>query len=77
MDGIISKFPQALLPGLLTFIGALVGALVAFLGVAITALFTSRNNNKNIFIQTVTSERAKWRQFLGKKRQSFAGSYIS
>jgi hypothetical protein len=76
MDEIISKFPQALLSSLLTFIGALVGALVAFLGVSITAFFTSRNNNKNIFIQMITSE-PNGTNLYGKKQQSFAGSYIS
>jgi hypothetical protein len=38
----------------LSFFGAVVGA-------GIPAFFTSRNNNKNIFINTVTTERAKWR----------------
>lgn len=37
----------------------------------ITAFFTSRNNKKNIFINTVTGERAKWRDELRRDTAEF------
>ena len=39
-------------------------ALIAVVGVFITALVALRNNNKNLLIKTVTDERAKWRNEL-------------
>jgi hypothetical protein len=41
-------------------------ALIAVLGISITAAMALKNNNKNILIKTVTDERAKWREELRK-----------
>jgi hypothetical protein len=60
-----------LLVAVVGFLGAIVGATVSFAGVALTAFFTSRNNNKNIFINTVTNERAKWRDELRNNTAEF------
>jgi hypothetical protein len=59
------------LVALVALLGAVVGATVSFIGVALTTFFTSRNNNKNIFINTVTSERAKWRDELRNNTAEF------
>lgn len=56
---------------LVTILVALVGFLGALVGVGVTAFYTSRNNNKNIFINTVTTERAKWRDELRKDTAEF------
>lgn len=56
---------------LVGLVGVLFGAMLSLVGVAITAFFTSRNNNKNIFINTVTSERAKWRDELRSNTAEF------
>ena len=41
--------PQiTIIVALVAFVGAVFGAIFSFVGVAITAFFTSRNNNKNI-----------------------------
>jgi hypothetical protein len=50
---------------------AVLSFLGAVIGVSITAFFTSRNNNKNIFIGTVTTERAKWRDELRNHTAEF------
>ena len=64
--------PQiTILVALVGFVGAVFGAIFSFVGVAITAFFTSRNNNKNIFINTVTNERAKWRDELRRDTAEF------
>lgn len=52
-------------------LGVLVGAVLGLTGVAVTAFFAFRNNGKNIFINTVTSERAKWRDDLRKNTAEF------
>ena len=49
---------------MLSFLGAVIG-------VSITAFFTSRNNNKNILVGTVTTERAKWRDELRNHTAEF------
>jgi hypothetical protein len=54
------KILEALTSGIFVIAVAVVG----LLGVIVTAFFTSKNNNKNIFINTVTGERAKWRNDL-------------
>jgi len=51
--------------------GVLAGALLALVGVAITNYFSTRNNSKNIFIGTVTKERATWRGELRTHVASF------
>src|SRR6516165_5736392 len=64
--------PQiTILVALVAFVGAVFGAIFSFVGVAITAFLTSRNNNKNIFINTVTNERAKWRDELRRDTAEF------
>jgi len=41
--------PQiTIIVALVAFVGAVFGAIFSFVGVAITAFFTSRNNNKNL-----------------------------
>ncbi len=55
----------------LTGIFVLLAAFIALLGVSLTALLTSRNNNKNIFINMVTRERAKWREELRRDTSEF------
>lgn len=49
---------------LLGFIGVLVGAVIGFLGSLFGSWVSFRQNDKNLFVQTVTNERAKWRQDL-------------
>lgn len=61
----------AMLVAVVAFAGVVLGAIFSFVGVAITAFFTSRNNNKNIFINTVTTERAKWRDELRNHAAEF------
>lgn len=61
MEPALNELSKAYLPGVFAFITALVGALFALVGVAITNYFSTRNNNKNLFIDTVTKERASWR----------------
>lgn len=63
-DIVDSNASTAILPALLSFLGAVVG-------VAITVFYASKNNNKNIFINTVTTERAKWRDELRKDTAEF------
>lgn len=50
---------------------ALLAAFVALFGVSLTAFLTSQNNNKNIFINVVTRERAKWREELRRDVSEF------
>jgi gluconate kinase len=70
-DAMDSNAPITVLVALVGFLAALIGAMFGFIGVAVTAFFTSRNNNKNIFINTVTSERAKWRDELRNNTAEF------
>jgi len=71
--------PQiTILVALVAFVGVMFGAIFSFVGVAITAFFTSRNNNKNIFINAVTNERAKWREgpdYVGTIKVPEAGTW--
>jgi hypothetical protein len=46
-------------------------AIIAVVGVLITAWITLKNNNKNVLIKTVTEERAKWRNDLRDLVASF------
>ncbi|KAA0893451.1 hypothetical protein [Oryzomonas rubra] len=61
MNDLATQLHSAVVSGMFTLVASLTGALLALFGVALTAFFTSRNNNKNVFINTVTVERAKWR----------------
>ena len=41
-----------------------VGAILALIGVGITNYFSTRNSSRNLFVETVTKERATWRSEL-------------
>ena len=61
MNDLATQLYNTVVSGTFTFVASLTGALFALFGVSLTVFFTARNNNKNVFINTVTVERAKWR----------------
>ncbi|MCK5535327.1 MAG: hypothetical protein KAI79_00795, partial [Bacteroidales bacterium] len=54
-----------------TFIGALIGVFFTFIGILVTNFVNSRNNSKNIFVGTITKERATWREKLREETAEF------
>ncbi len=58
LDAVIAK--DAVIAGIALVVGTFIGG-----------IFTLRNNNKNIFVQTVTNERATWREKLREETAEF------
>ena len=46
-------------------------AMLALIGVVYTAVISRKNNDKSIFVQSVTNERAKWRSEMRSEVSEF------
>ena len=62
---------ETVLPELSKTAAIVIGAMLAFIGVGITNYFSTRNNSRNLFVETVTKERAAWRSELGSHVATF------